>query len=36
VYHVGLISGRQMHAKSSAEADKGKQSRSPSAVEPRE
>jgi hypothetical protein len=31
--HIGLISGRQMHAKSSAEADKSKQSSGPSGVE---
>src|SRR5271163_1020390 len=34
--HVGLISRRQMHAKSGAEAKKGQQSSSPSAVETRE
>ena len=34
--HVVLISGRQMHAKRSAEADKGKQSSGPSAVKTRE
>src|SRR6516165_3804500 len=33
VYHVVLISGRQMHAKSSAKADQGKQSSGPPAVE---
>src|SRR6516225_1908913 len=36
VDHVVLISGRQMHAKSSAKADQGKQSGGPSAVETRE
>src|SRR5215813_11027313 len=36
VYHVVLISGRQMHAKSSAKADQGKQSSGPSAVETRQ
>src|ERR1700730_10880103 len=34
--HVVLIAGWQMHAKSSAEADKDKQSSGPSAVETRE
>ena len=33
VDHVALISGRQMHAKSSAEADKDKQCRGPSGIE---
>src|SRR5215470_9944118 len=34
--HVVLISGRQVHAKSGAQADKGKQRSGPSAVETRE
>jgi hypothetical protein len=34
--HVILISGRQMHAKSGAQADKGKQRSGPSAVKTRE
>jgi hypothetical protein len=34
--HVALISGRQMRAKSGAQADKGKQSSGPSTVEPGE
>jgi hypothetical protein len=33
MYHIALISRRQIHAKSSAEADKSKQSRGPSGVE---
>src|SRR5271168_2840603 len=34
--HVVLISGRQMHPKSGAQADKGQQSSGPSAIETRE
>jgi hypothetical protein len=34
--HVVLISGRQMHAKSGTQADKGKQRSGPSAVKTRE